>query len=50
MCAIGLDALMALIQTLPFECQRWILTSKQSSVLTRIAATKSVSLCVRIEG
>ena len=24
MCAIGLDALMGMIQTLPFECQRWI--------------------------
>ena len=27
MCAIGLAALMALIQTLPFECQRWIPSS-----------------------
>jgi len=29
--------------------QRWILAGKQSSLLTRIAATESVSLCTRMK-
>ena len=46
MCTIGLDALMALIQTLPFECQR-LISNQQAIFIAR--ANEKLTAFVELE-